>query len=431
MSSAVAEKRIALVIGNNVYRNLSDHEQLQNAVSDAEAVKAALELLQFKVDLGENLDRAALVGKLSDFGARLEKGDIAFFFYAGHGVSFSGANYILPSDIPAPTLQGVAEEERLADLAVAETRVVDRIHDAGARIAVVVLDACRDNPLAMSHGRSIGGERGLALPALTNGVLSIYSAGVGQKALDTLDDDGDPNSVFTRVFVKELKVPGIGLRDMAFKTQSEVAKLASAKGYDQVPGVYSQIIDDFYLTAPLESTPPLAPQPTPAVDLEQGDFAAAMQSGSIVMLNSFLSKYPASALAGIVRREKERLLKPYLGPLATSPPPIQLDGPLASDEVAWEKAKSHRTSNSLRNFIREFPNSKRRHDAEILLANVGPASVERSKPLPTVSPSISKTPPAKRQHPRSPARLAAPDVESTRTAPATKCFAFNGAHYCE
>ena len=295
---------------------------------------------------------------------------------------------------------------------------------------MVVLDACRDNPLAMSHGRSIGGERGLALPALTNGVLSIYSAGVGQKALDTLDDDGDPNSVFTRVFVKELKVPGIGLRDMAFKTQSEVAKLASAKGYDQVPGVYSQIIDDFYLTAPLESTPPLAPQPTPAVDLEQGDFAAAMQSGSIVMLNSFLSKYPASALAGIVRREKERL-KPYLGPLATSPPPIQLDGPLASDEVAWEKAKSHRTSNSLKNFIREFPNSKRRHDAEILLANVGPASVERSKPLPTVSPSISKTPPAKRQHPRSPARLAAPDVESTRTAPATKCFAFNGAHYCE
>ena len=210
----------------------------------------------------------------------------------------------------------------MADLAVAETRVVDRIHDAGARIAVVVLDACRDNPLAMSHGRSIGGERGLALPALTNGVLSIYSAGVGQKALDTLDDDGDPNSVFTRVFVKELKVPGIGLRDMAFKTQSEVAKLASAKGYDQVPGVYSQIIDDFYLTAPLESTPPLAPQPTPAVDLEQGDFAAAMQSGSIVMLNSFLSKYPASALAGIVRREKERLLKPYLGPLAPSPPPI-------------------------------------------------------------------------------------------------------------
>jgi len=86
LSPAWAERRVALVIGNNIYRNLADREQLKNAVSDAEAVKAALESLGFKVDLGENLDRAALIGKLSHFGARLEAGDIAFFASSPFGV---------------------------------------------------------------------------------------------------------------------------------------------------------------------------------------------------------------------------------------------------------------------------------------------------------------------------------------------------------
>ena len=75
---AMAEKRLALVIGNNIYRNLSDREQLQSG-QRCRSGKAGVESLNFKVDLGENLDRAALVGKLSDFGARLETGDIAFF----------------------------------------------------------------------------------------------------------------------------------------------------------------------------------------------------------------------------------------------------------------------------------------------------------------------------------------------------------------
>ena len=115
----------------------------------------------------------------------MEEGDIAFFFYAGHGVSFSGANYLLPSDIPAPEASGRDEEERLADLAVAETRVLDRIRKAGARIAVVVLDACRDNPLAVSNSRSIGGERGLSTAAADKwGAFDLFS-GVGQKALTT------------------------------------------------------------------------------------------------------------------------------------------------------------------------------------------------------------------------------------------------------
>jgi formylglycine-generating enzyme required for sulfatase activity len=301
---ALAERRIALVIGNDVYRNLSDNEQLHNAVNDARAVKATLESLGFEVIAGENLNRASLVERLSDFGARLQQGDIAFFFYAGHGVSLNGANYILPSDISAPRSTGRDEEERLADLAVAEIRVIDRIKGAGARVAVVVLDACRDNPLAPPGGRSIGAPRGLTPPPETRGVLSIYSAGVGQQALDRLNDaDAASNSVFTRVFVRKLKTPGLGLRAAAFETQGEVASLAASSGQEQVPGVYSQIIgEDVYLAGRAATV-----APPPVADTQQAEFDVAMQAGTIAALDSFLGKYPGGPLANTARRERDRL----------------------------------------------------------------------------------------------------------------------------
>ena len=261
-SPAWAERRVALVIGEDRYDELPAAEQLSNAVNDARAMKAALGQLNFEVDIGENLDRKQFIEKLSDFGARLQKDDIAFFFYAGHGVSFSGANYLLPRDIPQPHANGRDEESRLADLAVAETRIVERIRSSGARVAVVVLDACRDNPLAQSSGRSIGGERGLQPAPPARGVLSIYSAGVGQKA----SDRGAGDSLFTSVLVEQLKIPGLGLRDIAFRTQGKVADLANQRGFVQEPGVYSQIIgDDVYLAGtPTTSLTPAPTTPSPA-----------------------------------------------------------------------------------------------------------------------------------------------------------------------
>ncbi len=161
---ALAEKRVALVIGNDSYANLPEHDQLHNAVNDARAMRKTLLGLGFDVLIGENLDRAKMIEKLSAFAGQLQEGDIAFFFYAGHGVSLGGSNYILPSDIAKPQTSTRDEEERFADLSVPETRIVERITRAGARIAVIALDACRDNPLSPSGYRSIGETRGLSPP---------------------------------------------------------------------------------------------------------------------------------------------------------------------------------------------------------------------------------------------------------------------------
>jgi Caspase domain/Tetratricopeptide repeat len=241
-------RRFALVVGNDRYANLSADQQLSNAINDARAVKTTLEGLRFEVLYGENLDRRALVDRLFDLAARLGKDDIAFFYFAGHGVSFSGANYLLPSDIPTPHAAGRAEEARLADQAIAETQVIERIVGAGARVAIVVLDACRDNPLRGADTRSIGGSRGLSLGQPAQGVFSIYSAGVGQGALDRLGpDDHNPNSVFTRVFIEKLKTPGLDLKAVATETRRAVVELAQKIGQNQFPAYYDQISSEVYL----------------------------------------------------------------------------------------------------------------------------------------------------------------------------------------
>lgn len=320
---AVAEKRIALVIGNSIYPGLSDREQLRNAVNDARAVKTTLERLGFEVvPGGENLDRATLIERLSDFGARLGQGDIAFVFYAGHGISLNGANYILPTDIKRPQSTGRGEEARLADLAVAEARILERLAEAGVRVAVVVLDACRDNPLGRPGGRSVGSGRGLAPPPETRGVLSIYSAGAGQQALDRLSEsDTDPNSVFTRVFLRKLLMPGLGLRAAAFETQGEVAALAAAAGHDQVPGVYSQILgEDVFLAG----RGPAGSTAVPAEDTQQNELALAMEAGTVAALDAFLSKYPHGPLANIARRARIEFAR---SPPAVSPRPVAVVTP--------------------------------------------------------------------------------------------------------
>jgi uncharacterized caspase-like protein len=150
-TSAHAEKRVALVVGNDRYVNLSADQQLQRAVNDARAVGKALGGLGFEVIPGENLGRQALVDKLDDLSRRLAPGDIAFFFFAGHGVTVSGGNYLVPSDVPNVES---GQEMRLARAAIGEHDIVADLQHRAVRVAVVVLDACRDNPFRRPGVRS-------------------------------------------------------------------------------------------------------------------------------------------------------------------------------------------------------------------------------------------------------------------------------------
>ena len=218
---ARAEKRVALVIGNDRYQNISP---LQKAVNDAQAVGDTLKRLGFQVLSAQNLSRRAMAETLLDFDRMVEPGDIAFFFFAGHGFEIKGENFLLPVDVPAAT---EGQEELVRDAAFPAQRIIDRLQARGARTTVLVLDACRNNPFERPGKRAARGSAGLAAMTPPEGVFVVFSAGAKQEALDRLGDgDTHPNFVFTRHFVRELAQPGLSLVQIAKRTQQSVKQTA-------------------------------------------------------------------------------------------------------------------------------------------------------------------------------------------------------------
>jgi hypothetical protein len=240
---AQAAKRVALVVGNNDYKNVP---RLQKAVNDARVMGETLKQLGFSVMLAENQTRQAFSETLLAFDQAVEPGDTAFFFYAGHGFEIAGQNFLLPIDVPAAT---EGQEELVRDASVLADRIIERLQNRKARTSILVFDACRNNPFERDGTRAVAGGGGLApMTQLPEGVFSVFSAGPRQTALDRLsNNDNNPNSVFTRTFAKELLQPGENLVQVAQHTRRIVSELAETVNHKQVPVYFDQMVDDVFL----------------------------------------------------------------------------------------------------------------------------------------------------------------------------------------
>jgi hypothetical protein len=260
-SPAHAEKRVALVIGNNDYRNVP---KLQKAVNDARTMGDTLKQLGFAVMVAENQTRQAFSQTLLQFDATIQPGDTAFFFFAGHGFEIAGQNYLLPTDVPAAT---EGQEELVRDASILADRVVSRLQNRGARTTILVFDACRNNPFERRGTRAVAGSGGLApMTQLPEGVFSVFSAGPRQTALDRLsDNDDNPNSVFTRIFAKELLKPGDNLVQVAQRTRRVVSEMADTVHHKQIPVYFDQMVDDVFLNGAAKAQAEVAKPAEPPV----------------------------------------------------------------------------------------------------------------------------------------------------------------------
>ena len=229
---AFAEKRVALVIGNSAYQNVTP---LENPANDAVLMAETLRDLGFSVtgDHAQlNLDKRALDDAIQSFGKQVQGADVALFYYAGHGVQVRGSNYLVP--VNANPTREADVDFQMVDVNL----VLNQMQGSGTRLNMVILDACRNNPFGGRGLRSANG--GLAQLQAPDGTLISYATQPGNVA----QDGSDGHSPYTAALAATLKRPGYDL----FQTFNAVGlNVKRSTGGAQQPWVSSSPIDgNFY-----------------------------------------------------------------------------------------------------------------------------------------------------------------------------------------
>ena len=292
-SAALAQKRVALVIGNSAYLHTS---KLTNPKNDATDMVAALKKHGFQVLDGFDLDKAAFDRKVRDFATALSSAQVGVFFYAGHGLQVSGHNYLVPIDAQLSTASALDFEMVRLDL-------VHRTMEREAQTNILFLDACRDNPLARNLARAMGTRsteigRGLAHVESGVGTLISFSTQPGNVALDGTGR----NSPFAGALVKQLSSTNDDFIAILVAVRNDVMKETQRK---QVPWEHSALTGRFYFSGPAPSL--LAPAP-PARSSEAAEaWDRAKDTNSIAVLEAFMARFEDTFYAAMARDRIEEL----------------------------------------------------------------------------------------------------------------------------
>src|SRR6202521_3189411 len=291
-SAAFADKRVAFVVGNGAYRNVAP---LPNPAVDANSMAKLLRSVGFDVVEGANLPRDKMTKKLLEFGKKAEAADVALFFYAGHGIAVNGTNYLLPVDADLKSEMDVKLGAAInVDLTLEQTM-------ADAKVKLVFLDACRDNPFAAKirsarATRSVSVASGLAEMKSGEGTLIAFATGPGQTALD---GEAGTNSPFTRALLANIATPGAEIQQAMTKVRAQVNEETN-KG--QLPWGHTNLIGTVYLNptaapaaaaGPASSAAPAAVASTsPNSDVEVEFWRSVRESNKPEELNAYLTNYP-------------------------------------------------------------------------------------------------------------------------------------------
>jgi hypothetical protein len=275
---AHAEKRVALVIGNGAYVNTP---ALTNPVNDAEDMAAALQRVGFTVQVERDLTKRGMEGALARFARTAEDADAALFFYAGHGIQYRGTNFLMPVDARLEDDISINYELLRID------EVLFGLERARG-VKLLVLDACRNNPLLdrlLRRGATRGAEltRGLARIDTARGMVVAYSTQPDQVAVDGTGR----NSPFTGALVKYIDEPGLEVGSLFRRVAIEVDR---ATGGRQLPELSITLRGEFYLN-------------TRESDLQAWGRVRASDDPN--QLTDFIRRFPSSVLATEVRRRLE------------------------------------------------------------------------------------------------------------------------------
>lgn len=302
-SYAWAEKRVALVIGNSAYQHAP---QLTNPQNDASDMASKLTGLGFVVVTGRDLGLTGMRQSIREFVGKVEGADVALFFYAGHGLQVNGGNYMIPVDAQLRSNNDLDFEALPIDLVLSAM-------ERNAKVSLVFLDACRDNPLAATLARSMGTRsavvgRGLAKLDTGVGSLIAFATQPGNVALD----GADRNSPFTTALLKHLGTPGQSITDDLIAVRRTVLEATDGK---QVPWDSSSLTGPVVLKpSPVPDTA-TSPEATAATDriVELAYWNSIKDLTASSFFEAYLQEYPNGAfetlarlkIAAIAERERQ------------------------------------------------------------------------------------------------------------------------------
>ena len=305
---ALADNRVALVIGNGAYAYVP---HLPNPSHDAEDVAAALRRTGFQTIVGIDLDQAAMQDAAIRFARAARTADVAMFYYSGHAFQFAGVNYMVPIDAQ---LHDEADLRRM-------TRVDEVVADLqnAKNLRILVLDSCRDNPLADELKRSIGITRsagigrGLAKIDSPEGMIVAFATQAGRTA-----EDGDGrNSPYTAAFLRNVEAK----EEIGTIFRRISADVYQTTRQSQLPELSLSLIGEFYLNGKLQinvaPTTPIAPVDRCAVASDHWKSAEAINT--IGAFEDHLARFPNCAFAGLARARIEVLSKAPVAPNPAAP----------------------------------------------------------------------------------------------------------------
>jgi uncharacterized caspase-like protein len=333
-SPAAAERRVALVVGNSAYQNVTP---LDNPKNDARLMADTLRALGFQL-IGNgpqiDLDKPRFDAALQTFGNAIVGADVALFYYAGHGLQVAGRNFLVP-------ISANATKEADVYLQMVDTNVVlSQMDGAGTKLNIVLLDACRNNPFGARGWRATSG--GLAQMQAPEGTLISYATQPGNVAQD---GDGG-NSPYSKALATTIRRPGLGLFD-AFNEVGLAVKRAT--GGSQQPWVSSSpITGAFYFASPppANAASDAVQQTAPPEDESRKDFELAQTLNTIEIWQAFLQKYPSGLFASAARMRLDELRKTKLAlappQQSIAPPPAPLT---ASISGTWTGNYSYANGN--------------------------------------------------------------------------------------
>jgi hypothetical protein len=352
-SAALADKRVALVLGNSGYQNVA---RLPNPAADAKSIAqllkdAGFDYVDLQQDVG-NLDFKRAIRKFEDVA---RDADIAVVFYAGHGVELGGINYMIPVDAK------LASDRDAQDEAISLDRITDAV-DSAKRLRLVILDACRDNPFIVSMkrvrtvSRSISSGLGKIEPPGTD-TLIAYAA----KAGSTADDGIGEHSPFTTALLNSLTVPGLDVRLAFGRVRDEVMKITNQR---QEPFVYGSLGGGNISLVP---PPPPAQAREPSATDIKADYELVAQVGTRKAWEVFIGTYKSGFYTELARAQLAKLGPEQSAPtpgapntavasLGTPAPPSPPQ-PSSAEQKAWDAAKDATDPAVLQAFIRRYPNS--------------------------------------------------------------------------